>query len=1246
MATVILSTIGSAVGSAFGPVGSMIGRAGGAFIGSHIDDALFAPDAPDMVGPRLGGVRMATAEEGLPIPRVYGTVRCGGQLIWATRFEEVTTTREREGGSSTGGGGGSTTTYSYFGNAAYALCEGPISHVRRVWADGRELDLADVGMRVHRGTDDQPPDPLIEAKQGGGAPAYRGTAYVVFERLPLAGHGNRLPQFSFEVVRAVNSVARDLRAVTIIPGATEHGYDPRPVVEEIEEGESVALNRHVRHASSDWAASIDELQALCPDLEAVSLVVSWFGDDLDCARCAVRPGVETPVRPAVSRRWNVAGMRRSGARLVSRLVSRHGSGPAFGGTPDDASVTDAITDLKRRGLKVFLYPFVLMDVPPGNALADPYGAPEQAAFPWRGRITVSPAPGREGSPDGTTAADAAVASFLSSYEPFIAHYARLCAAAGGVDGFVIGSEMRGLTWVRGATGHPFVDGLRRIAAATKAALPDAAVTYAADWTEWFGHQPPGEPGTLLYHLDPLWADPAIDAVGIDCYVPLSDVRDGDELDGGPDGIASALDVAGLAANIEGGEGFDWFYASPDDRAARRRTPITDGAHGKPWVWRSKDVRSWWSNPHVERRDGVETGGPTEWVPRSKPIWLTELGAPAVDRAANQPNVFPDPKSSEDAAPHHSSGARDDAAQHALLRAHLDHWTGSDDGPVDPARTFLWTWDARPAPAFPVRADVWSDGANWARGHWLNGRLNGAPVAEIVAAILLDHGFERFDVSGVSGFATGLLLDDPATARRSLDAVLDAHGIGVSERDGTLCFRSLDRPTVPARSIDVLAAGQGEVDATRRRGREIDVPDEIALAHRDPMRDHGVATTLVREPGAGTRRGALATPLVLEREVASSVAARLLHRSRDRVESAELAVPWSHADLRAGDTVTGPAEAPGRWLVEGIEDGSMRRLSLRAAPARTAPPAATGEAPRPTVPDVPAGRPRAVALDLPLLPGHEGEGGAAMAAWTRPWRPLAVLTRDADARLRPRAPIDAPATIGRLLDDLPPGPVGPFDRATTLRLRCPAGVFAPASERAVLDGANALAVRCATGWEVLQFARADEVAPGVWCLSQLLRGRLGTEGAMRSGAGAGADAVLLDGAVAPLALDPSERGERLRWRVGPVDALDPDRFREVDASLGARAVTPLSPVHLAVADGTLRWVRRSRSDADRWDGEDIGLGEERERYRVRLFASDGATRTVETDRPELVLPTDMPRPVTASVAQLGAREGDATTIAVR
>src|SRR4029078_276443 len=102
--------------------------------------------------------------------------------------------------------------------------------------------------------------------------------------------------------------------------------------------------------------------------------------------------------------------------------------PAFGGTPSDQSIRDLIAEIKSRGLKVTLYPFLMLDIPAGTTLPDPAsGAVSQPAYPWRGRITCDPAPGRTGSPDGNPAAATQGDAFFSGgphqrdSPPFISH---------------------------------------------------------------------------------------------------------------------------------------------------------------------------------------------------------------------------------------------------------------------------------------------------------------------------------------------------------------------------------------------------------------------------------------------------------------------------------------------------------------------------------------------------------------------------------------------------------------------------------------------------------------------------------------------------------------------------------------------------------------------------------------------------------------------------------------------------------
>ncbi len=75
------------------------------------------------------------------------------------------------------------------------------------------------------------------------------------------------------------------------------------------------------------------------------------------------------------------------------------------------------------------------------------------------------------------------------------------------------------------------------------------ISYGADWSEYFGHHPADGSGDVCFHLDPLWAHPEIDAVGIDNYMPLSDWRDADYSGGNPDGFSGPL-RSGRAARVD------------------------------------------------------------------------------------------------------------------------------------------------------------------------------------------------------------------------------------------------------------------------------------------------------------------------------------------------------------------------------------------------------------------------------------------------------------------------------------------------------------------------------------------------------------------------------------------------------------------------------------------------------------------------------------------------------------------------
>ena len=160
------------------------------------------------------------------------------------------------------------------------------------------------------------------------------------ERLPLADFGNRVPQLAFEVIRPIAGLGSLIRAVDLIPGATEYAYAVNASTQLREAGVSTSENRHLLYAPSDMQASLDALQALCPNLESVALVVAWFGDDLRAGSCTVTPRVERNDKVVQGAFWQVAGY----SRLTARAVSQVDGGPAFGGTPPDDVVVAAIEE--------------------------------------------------------------------------------------------------------------------------------------------------------------------------------------------------------------------------------------------------------------------------------------------------------------------------------------------------------------------------------------------------------------------------------------------------------------------------------------------------------------------------------------------------------------------------------------------------------------------------------------------------------------------------------------------------------------------------------------------------------------------------------------------------------------------------------------------------------------------------------------------------------------------------------------
>ena len=572
----------------------------------------------------------------------------------------------------------------------------------------------------------------------------------------------------------------NLIGVHLLPSTGEFAYDIYPAVG-AQRGPSGLDNLTVQNTFSnpslaanvtDYTNSIEQLQAQHPECTTISVVVAWFFNSEDASTCQIYPSTnfilgefqQNTGSGFLPVHWMVSSLTEQsypGLIPIPEIPNALGEpGFVYGGTPSDPSIVRCIRDLKTRGFKVVFYPFLL-------------GTGE--GFPWRGRITSPNDISQLATNDVNTFMGGATTSdFVRdtvnltvayggplldyTYRRMVLHYANLCIVAGGVNLFVIGSELRGLEILRGPNwtqagqtdgsgnaiwDYPMVAALNALANDVRSTFDAAGytkdlstfenlVTYSSDWSSWMGWQHPGENGQWP-HLDQLRANPSIDFVSFDNYLPLTDWTtatngglDGDEwltpaytgawppqsesLSGlGFTGPPTIYSTPYLKAGIEGGQYFNWYYndggagahaaygLDPNgsdlqvtlpagDRLAQARNPY----YANQEILANKQLRWWWNNLHYAVYATPASGGAwvpngpqTQWVPNSKSIITLEYGFAACDKATNQPNVFYDAKSTESATafwsiwdPANNLGylpRRDDTIQAMALEAVYEYW---------------------------------------------------------------------------------------------------------------------------------------------------------------------------------------------------------------------------------------------------------------------------------------------------------------------------------------------------------------------------------------------------------------------------------------------------------------------------------------------------------------------------------------------------------------------------------------------
>lgn len=1201
MAGPTLSIAGAMVGNAVLPgLGGFIGAAAGGFLGGMIDNVLFAQNVtlPDVVGPRLADLRAQVSTYGKTIPQVHGRMRLAGNVIWSRDIQEIESTSTSSQGGKGGGGGSTTQTttiYSYSVTLAIAICKGPIDEITRVWADSKAItsdELIEDNYEIHLGTEDQLPSTIIESYMGvGETSAYRGLCYVVIKDFPLEKYGNRIPNFTFEVKKQAlpdDAVENKITGVNLIPGSGEFSYATTIIEKTVsnqgfETQDRAPLNMHNFNNQSNIKEALDDLERTLPNVEWVNLVIMWFATSKYISTMDIVPKVEFPLNiydgegiyPAQNSTtpdtWSVASYTRSTAQNV---LSFPDGSLTYGGTPSDKSIQEAVAEIKSRGYKVAIYPFLAVDT------LDTMSGEDNK--PWRGRI------------EPTSSAECT--TFYNKWRVMVEHYADLVGST--IDAIFIGTELRGLTTYKSGASYPFVSNLKTLAATVKSKVnASCLISYAADWSEY--HSWNGD-----YHLDALWTDSNIDFVAIDAYFPLTEDIPQDQ-----------ITYQKIYDGWESGEGWDYYYLDSENR-----TGLT--LYSSPeYAW--KNMHYWWSTARPS----------TGWTAKMKPLWFSEYGFPSVDGCSNQPNVFVDPSSVEGYYPRQSKQRVDFAAQRLALQASEDWFeyingvSGNSDFIV---QKFVWTWDARPFPYYPDRSDIWSDANLWKTGHWITGKLGSASLQSIVNDILDQVGISSSyrDTSRLTDQVLGYAITRLMTAKQAIEQLQLAYFFDCVESDGSLKFVKRGGSAIYDISEDdlyVFENGDSKEIFHVTRTPELKLPQRVQVKYLDRSQNYDTdAQMSQRQVTESKEQVTLELPIVLDDIDAKKISDVTLYNRWAGRNAYHFVLSNKYIDLEPTDivnvTVNGVSHSI--RLIQtninkiGLIDCVGLSEDISSYDFYTEP----GETP-PTVIETLNTTPTVLTMyDLPAYPTDTDTQGilrmAIVPTKSSIWHGANVYRSDDGGSLGGNhwtlaSGGTVAATQGISLNTLANSDCSVVDTENYLDVAINSGELISTTELAILNGANA----CLIGDEIIQFRDATLIGGDgkFFRLSYLMRGRLGTEWATNLHS-SGERFCLLDAKLLKTSIPISFFGVDKYYK--PVSVGDSlANTTEQTFTYTGKNLKPWSPVNVVGSritdDLNISWTRRTRFGGELRDSVDIPLNEESEKYEVVIMDGSTEIRIIES-----------------------------------
>jgi hypothetical protein len=494
------------------------------------------------------------------------------------------------------------------------------------------------------------------------------------------------------------------------------------------------------------------------------------------------------------------------------------------------------------------------------------------------------------------------------------------------------------------------------------------------------------------------------------------------------------------------------------------------------------------------------------------------------------------------------------------------------------------------------------------------------LSSIVSDLCLRAGLEAtdIDVTALTATVDGYAIGQQIATRSAIEPLQRAFFFDAIESDAKIVFRPRGGASVAAIAADDLAAASaGDAlpdDLSMTRQQEPELPAVVSVVYIDKDADYQQNTQQAqRITTLSTQQTGVELAIAMTGDRARAIVETLMYDAWTQRQKYNFRTSREYAAVEPGDVVTIVRNGTTHTLrmQRKVESRSgvieWEAVAEEASVYTQSAPGGAGSAVDGTVRAAPATI--LVPMDIATLRDQDDDLAfyAAACGSADGWRGAVVYrSTDSGASFDQSVALTAEATIGYTVNALANYTGSPhmFDQSTLLTVSLFAGALSSATEEAVLNGANFLAI----GFEILQFKSAVLISPNTYQLSSLLRGRRGTEWAISSHSAAGERVVLLEASTI----------RRITSDLTTPRLYKPVTIGRTVQETAAQSIqyfggnlAPFAPVHLgggrnAANDLTINWLRRSRVGVNLPWNYDPPLGETSQLYDVEIWNTAFAT----------------------------------------